>query len=172
MEILPPKVIDELISVDEWLNFFSMPTGEKDEKVLPTADQALNLLKKSTLNYFRTILAKFFYKIGYNNVDIVDEEGTSSFNVVGEGKRNKRNFNLYARVILDDIVKAKTVKEVSMEVGSSQNNKIFIITKGKFAKGCENVIRENVTLLDGKALSNYFINFGLIAAKDLKLEEK
>jgi len=172
MEVLPAKVLDELISVDEWLNFFNMPTSETDEKVLQTADQVLNLLKLSTLNYFRTILSKFFYKIGYTNVDIVDEEGTSSFNVVGEGKRNKRKFNLYARIILDDIVKVKTVKEVSMELGSSQNNKIFIITKGKFAKGCERAIRENVTLLDGIALANYLIQFGLIAAKDTSTAEK
>ncbi len=172
MEILPPKVLDELVSVDEWLNFFNMPTGEKDEKVLPTTDQVLNLLKISTLNYYRTILSKFFYKIGYTNIDIVDEEGTSSFNVVGEGKRNKRKFNLYARIILDDIVKIKTVKEILMEVGSSQNNKIFIISKGKFQKGCERVIRENVTLLDGKALADYLINFGLIAAKDLNPNQK
>jgi hypothetical protein len=172
MEILPQKVLDELISVDEWLNFFNMPTGEQDEKVLTTADQALNLLNISTLNYFRTILSKFFYKIGYTNIDIVDEEGTSSFNVVGEGKRNKHNFNLYARIILDDIVKAKTVKEVSLEGGSSQNNKLFIITKGKFAKGCENLIRENVTLLDGKTLANYLIHFGLIAANDLNPDPK
>ena len=167
MEILPPKVLDELVSVDEWLKFFNMPSGEKEEKVLPTADQALNLLKLSTLNYFRSILSKFFFKIGYTNVDIVDEEGTSSFNVVGEGKRNKRKFNLYARIILDDIVKVKTVKEVSMELGTSQNNKIFIITKGRFVKGCEKVIRENVTLLDGKALVGYLIHFGLITTKDL-----
>ncbi len=172
MEILPPKVLDELVSVDEWLKFFNMPTGEKEEKVLPTADQALNLLKTSTLNYFRTILSKFFFKIGYTNVDIVDEEGTSSFNVVGEGKRNKRGFNLYARIILDDIVKVKTVKEVSMELGSSQNNKIFIITKGRFTKGCESIIKENVTLLDGKALADYLIHFGLIAAKDLNPDKK
>jgi hypothetical protein len=172
MEILPPKVLDELVSVDEWLNFFNMPTGGKDEKAVPTTDQVLSLLRISTLNYLRTILSKFFFKIGYTNIDIVDEEETSSFNVVGEGKRNKRKFNLYARIILDDIVKAKVVKKVSMELGSLQNNKIFIITKGKFEKGCERVIRENVTLLDGKAFSNYLINFGLIAAKDLNSDQK
>ena len=172
MDILPPKVLDELVSVDEWLNFFNMPTGEKDEKVLPAADQVLNFLKISTLNFFRTILSKFFYKIGYTNIDIVDEEGTSSFNVVGEGKRNKRSLYLYARIILDDIGKVKTVKEVSMEVGSSQNNKIFIITKGKFEKGCERIIRDNVTLLDGSALANYLIHFGLIAAKDTNEEQR
>jgi len=172
MEILPPKVLDELVSVDEWLKFFNMPTGEKEEKVLPTSDQALNLLKISTLNYFRTILSKFFFKIGYTNVDIVDEEGTSSFNVVGEGKRNKRRFNLYARIILDDIVKVKTVKEVSMELGLSQNNKIFIITKGRFTKGCESIIKGNITLLDSKALADYLIHFGLITVKDLNPEEK
>jgi len=171
MDILPPKVLDELVSVDEWLNFFNMPTGEKDEKVLPTADQVLNLLKISTLNYFRTILSKFFYKIGYTNIDIVDEEGTSSFNVVGEGKRNKRKFNLYARIILDDIIKTKAVKEVLMEVGSSQNNKIFIITKGKFENGCERVIRENVTLMDGNTLADYLIHFGLVTDRDLNVEQ-
>ncbi|RKY92143.1 MAG: hypothetical protein DRQ01_06700, partial [Ignavibacteriae bacterium] len=116
--------------------------------------------------------SKFFYKIGYTNIDIVDEEGTSSFNVVGEGKRNKRSLYLYARIILDDIGKVKTVKEVSMEVGSSQNNKIFIITKGKFEKGCERIIRDNVTLLDGSALANYLIHFGLIAAKDTNEEQR
>jgi len=172
MELLPPKVLDELISVDEWLDFFNMPSGEQNEKVVPTTEKVLKLLKKSTLNYYRTILSKFFFKIGYTNVDIVDEEGTSSFNVVGEGERNKRKFNLYARIILEETVKAKLVKEVSMELGSSQNNKIFIITKGKFEKGCERFIRENVTLLDGKAFSNYLINFGLIAQKDLNPDSK
>ncbi len=170
MEILPPKVLDELVTVDEWLNFFHMPVGERDEIILPSSDEVVDLLKSSTLNYLRTILSKMFFKIGYANVDIVDEEGTSSFNVVGEGKRNKRNFNLYARVILDDVVKIKTVREIVDLAGSSQNNKVFIITKGKFTKSCESAIPENVTLLNGNALADYLIHLGLITIKDFKEE--
>lgn len=171
MEILPPKVLDELVTVDEWLNFFKMPTGEREEKILPSTDDVDSFLKGATLNYYRTILSKLFYKIGYTNVDIVDEEGKSSFNVVGEGKRHKRKFILYARVILEDTIKVKTVKEILMEAGSSQNNKIFIITKGRFTKGCENLITENVTLLDGKTLADYLIHLGLISIKDLNADK-
>lgn len=165
IEMIPAKVLDELISVDEWLKMFGMPVSEEERKEI-SPKKVLEFLNKSTLNYFRTTLSKFFFKLGYKNLDIIDEPGTSSFNVIGESKRNSKNINLFAKIVLEDIVSVKEVKEVILQSASSNDNKVFVITKGKFRSGCERYIKENVTLLDGIAFSEYLVRFNLLEQQE------
>jgi len=169
------KVFDELVTIDEWLRMFKMPASEESrENIKP--EEILNFINKSTLNFFRTTLSKFFFKIGYTNVDIFDLPNSSSFNIAGEAKRNNRSFYLFARVYLEGNVSKKIVEEIVMESAESENSRVFIITKGKFQKGCEDVIKHNVTLLDGLTLSKYLIDLGLVNSQttdpmaDLKLQ--
>jgi hypothetical protein len=163
-ELMPLKVYDELISVDEWLRIFNMPaSNETQNELAPEGVQ--KLIKTSTLNFYRTILSKFFFKLGYTNVDIIDLPNSSSFNIVGETKRNSRNFFLNARVFIEGKIDKKTLEDILLETASSSNNKIFVITKGEFPEGSEKILRENVTLLDGFSLSKYLIQFGIVNAQ-------
>jgi len=173
-ELMQQKVFDELVTIDEWLRMFNMPASEESpDNIKP--EEVLNIINKSTLNFFRTTLSKFFFKIGYTNVDIFDLPNSSSFNIAGEAKRNSRSFYLFARVYLEGNVSKKVVEEIVMESAESDNSRVFIITKGKFQKGCEYVLKDNVTLLDGLTLSRYLIDLGLVNSQttdpmaDLKL---
>ena len=160
-ELMQPKVFDELVTIDEWLRIFKMPASEESTDNI-TPEEVINFINKSTLNFFRSTLSKFFFKIGYTNVDIFDLPNSSSFNIAGEAKRNSRSFYLFARVYLEGNVSKKVVEEIVMESAESENSRVFIITKGKFQKGCEDVIKDNVTILDGLTLSRYLIDLGLI----------
>jgi hypothetical protein len=163
-ELMQPKFFDELVAIDEWLRMFKMPASEEAQEII-NPEKVLKLLNKSTLSFFRTTLSKLFFKIGYTNVDIFDLPNSSSFNIAGEGIRNKRAFNLFARVYLEGDVTKKAVKEIVMESADSENSRVFIITKGEFQNGCEQLIKDNVTLLDGLTLSKYLIDLGLITSQ-------
>lgn len=163
-ELMPLKVYDELITVDEWLRLFNMPSGDENYVGL-TPEKVLEQLNTSTLNFFRTILSKFFFKLGYSNVDIIDLPNSSSFNVVGEAVRNNRKFYLNARIFLDKKIDKKTVEEIVMETADSGNTKVFVITKGAFQSGCEKLIRENVTLLDGISLAKYLLLLEVVTSQ-------
>ena len=163
-ELMPLKVYDELISVDEWLRLFNMPSGDENYVDI-TADKVLNLVNTSTLNFFRTILSKLFFKLGYSHVDIIDLPNSSSFNVVGEAVRNNRKFYLNARVFLEKKIDKKTIEEIVMETAESADTKIFIITKGTFPAGSEKLLRENVTLLDGISLAKLLILLEVVTSQ-------
>ncbi|MBT8378134.1 MAG: restriction endonuclease [Ignavibacteria bacterium] len=173
-ELMPQKVFDELVTIDEWLRLFNMPASEESHTSTKPAD-VLKFINKSTLNFFRTTLSKFFFKLGYTNVDIFDLPNSSSFNIAGEAKRNDRSFYLFARVYLEGNVSQKVVEEIVMESAESENSRVFIITKGKFQKGCEDLLNDNVTLLDGLTLSKFLVDLGLVNSQttdptaDLKL---
>lgn len=162
-EVMQPKVFDELITIDEWLRIFKMPASEELHDDI-TPEKVLKLLTKSTLNFYRTTLSKLFFKLGYTNVDIFDLPNSSSFNIAGEAKRNDRTFYLFARVYLEGNVSRKIVEEVVMESAESPGTKVFIITKGKFQEGCEQFLKDNVTLLDGIRLSQLLIDLGIVTS--------
>lgn len=161
-ELMPVKSYDELITIDEWLQLFNMPSG--DEFIPITPEDVIKLLNTSTLNFFRTILSKFFSLLGYSNVDIIDLPNSSSFNLVGDAVRNNRKFFLNARVFIEGKITRKMIEEFVLETSSTGNNKIFIITKGEFPEGSEKLLRENVTLLDGYTFAKYLILLGVITA--------
>ena len=159
-ELMPLKVFDELISIDEWLRLFQMPSGDDFVKITP--DEVIKILNTSTLNFFRTTLSKFFFLLGYSNVDIIDLPNSSSFNIVGEATRNNRKFFLNARVFIEGKITKKMIEEIVLETSSSGKDKIFIISKGQFPEGSEKLPRENVTLLDGQTLAKYLILMDLV----------
>lgn len=164
-EVMPAKVFDDLVSVDDWLKIFKMPVNDEQAARI-SLDTALKIFNNCTLSYFRTMLSKFFFVLGFSNVDIIDEPGTSSFNLVGESKRNNRKFYLYARVFLDEIVTKNAVKDVMFEAADSTNSKIFIISKGTFEDGVEEIVQGKYILLDIHSLAKHLIKFNLISESD------
>ena len=67
-----------------------------------------------------------------------------------------------ARVISEGKLAKNTLEEILAETSTSNNDKVFIITKGKIPDVSENILRENVTLLDGLSLSNYLLRLGIV----------
>jgi hypothetical protein len=167
-EAMAVKVFDDLVTVDEWLQIFKMPVNDEHVQLL-SLDTAISILKNCTLNYFRTVLSKFFFMLGYTSVDVIDEPGTSSFNLVGESKRNNTQFYLYARVFLDEIVSKKAVKDIMFDAADSTTSKIFIISKGVFEEGIEELALDKYILLDLKTFAEYLTRFNLINENDANI---
>ena len=169
-EVMPVKVYDDLVSVDEWLQLFKMPVSDEQAQLLDL-DTAINILKNCTLNYYRTVLSKFFFMLGYSNVDVIDEPGTSSFNLVGESKRNNRQFYLYARIFMDELVSKKAVKDIMFDAADSTTSKIFIFSKGEFEEGIEEIVHNKYILFDLKTFAEHLIRFNLISENDINQEK-
>jgi len=164
-ELMHTKLYEELISVDEWLKIFDVPTsGDDNDQLSPETVQ--ENLKKITHDNFRTMLTKFFSRLGYDNLEILDVPNSNSFNIVGNAKRNNNTFRLVARVISEGKLSKQTLEEFLTETSSSTNDKVFMITKGKLPTVNESILRENVTLVDGLLLSKYLLRFGIVVTQN------
>ncbi|MBK9099159.1 MAG: hypothetical protein IPM14_13765 [bacterium] len=159
-ELMQPKIYEELITIDEWLNIFGMPvSGESkfSEDTFITSE----VIKKMTIDDFRKMLVRFFTILGYSEVDILELPNSHSFNIVGKAQRNSRVFFLVARVIMENKISKADVESVIEETISPRQDKIFIISRTTLPKIDESKLRENVTLLDGQSLSGFLVRVGL-----------
>ena len=159
-ELMQPKLFEELISVDEWLKIFNMPSSGEDKNHL-APEEVLKQLNLITIDKFRTTLVNFFSALGYTNLDVIGLPNSNSFNIVGKSQRNNRVFALIARVFIEAGIDKKALKESISESSSAGNDKIFIVTRGEFPDIKDLSYSENVTLLDGLALSRILLRLGL-----------
>jgi hypothetical protein len=160
-ELMQPKLYEDLILVDEWLRVFGMPvsTESKNEQ---TPEAVQSVLKKITIDAFRIILSRLFTVLGFSEVDILELPNSNSFNIVGASQRNNRNFSLNARVFIESKIDKKTIENILSETSKSQQDKVFIITRESFPEISIDKLRENVTMLDGLALSKLLIRVGIL----------
>ena len=107
-------------------------------------------------------LSSFFRKIGYAKIKILKHENSESFDITGEGKSGTQKVYLFSIVLLDEIITRKKIKKIIVDVSLAQKNNTFIITRGKFEKGCTEIAKNNVTLLDVKKLAEYLVNLGIV----------
>ena len=161
MELMQPKLYEELVLVDEWLKVFGMPvsTEVKDEK---TPETIQTELKKITVDAFRKILSRLFMVLGYSNVDILELPNSNSFNVIGKSQRNGREFFLNATVFEERKIDKKAIENIISDTSDSGKDKIFIMTRDSLPEVNPNILRENVTLLDGLSLSKLLIRVGIL----------
>lgn len=160
-ELMQPKLYEELILVDEWLHVFGMPvSGEVKEEQTP--ENVQTILKKITIDSFRKILHRLFAVLGFTNVDILELPNSNSFNIIGKSERNGREFFLNANVFTERTVDKKAIENILSQTSSSNQDKIFIITRENLPAIAEDEIRENVTLMDGIKLSKLLIRTGIL----------
>ena len=160
-ELMYPKLFEELITVDEWLNIFDVPLSSEDKSEV-SPESVLEIIKKMTHDNFRAMIVKFFTRLGHSNVDIIDLPNSNSFNVVGKAQRNNRIFKLVATVITEGKLDKKTLEGILKDTISSGSDKIFVITKGKMPEPSQDIIQDNVTLLDGLSLAKFLIRLGIV----------
>jgi hypothetical protein len=160
-ELMQPKVFEEIILVDEWLKVFDMPVNTEDTNE-PKPETILKQLNFLSVNDFRKLLIKFFSTMGYSNLDVLESHAADSFTILGKARRNNRDFSLNASVFTKSKTDQKTFEEILSEASASITDKIFIITKGEIPQIENNLLRDNITLLDGLTLSKLLLRFGLI----------
>jgi hypothetical protein len=162
VSVIPTNTMNELISVDEWLEIFEMDIADPAAKTQATYDEILMKLKSLTIADYRATLSKFFFAIGYTNLDILADLNSASFDISGEGKAGNKTVHLFARIMLEKSVKADKVKDIVTTNLQAMNSNTFIITRGQFEDDCEKYTRENVTLISQEKLAMYLVNLNLV----------
>jgi len=160
-ELMQPKMYEELILVDEWLNVFGMPVND-EAKTGPTPETVQINLQKITIDAFRKILTRLLTLLGFSNVDILELSNSNSFNVIGKSQRNGKEFFLNAFVFIEKKIEKKEIENILSESSKSNKDKIFIITRESFPEIPPSRLRDNVTILDGLALSKLLIRAGIL----------
>jgi len=160
-ELMQPKMYEELILVDEWLKVFGMPVND-EVKTGPTPETVQINLQKITIDAFRKILTRLLTVLGFSNVDILELPSSNSFNAIGKSQRNGKEFFLNAFVFEERKIEKKDIEKVLSESSTSSHNKIFIITRESFPEIPSGKLRNNVTILDGLALSKLLIRAGIL----------
>jgi hypothetical protein len=116
---MQPKLYEDLILVDEWLQVFGMPvSSETKNEQTPETVQAI--LKKITIDSLRKILSRLFAILGYSEVDILELPNSNSFNMVGKSQRNNRTFSLNARVFVESKIDKKTIENYQREFSGNK----------------------------------------------------
>lgn len=160
-ELMQPKYYEELIAVDDWLRVFGMPVSG-EEKPDQSPENVQTLLKKTPLDSFRKLLTRLFTVLGFSNVDILELPNSNSFNLIGKSQRNGREFFCNAHVITESKINKKTVENIVADAPTSNTDKIFVITREEFPEIKPDKMKENVTLIDGLALSKLLIRAGIL----------
>ena len=163
---MPSNTINDLISIDEWLEIFQMPVENTSNQKPGLYQKTIDRLSQLSLADYRATLVRFFFALGYSNTEILEHENSASFDITGEGKAGNRTVQLLGRVILDGEIKLSTVKQIIFDAFLSQNKNIFIITRGKFEGGTDLPLQGNVTLLDNQKLTQYLVNLNLIQSTE------
>lgn len=159
-ELMQPKLYEELITIDEWLEIFGMP-GSGESKLLEDTELMTDVITKMTIDEFRKMLVKFFTLIGYSDVDILELPNSNSFNIIGRAQRNNHTFFLNARAILENKINKSALENIITETDARKQDKIFIISRTTLPKIDEAKLHNNVTLLDGNLLSKFLIRVGI-----------
>jgi hypothetical protein len=163
-ELMQPKLYEELITIDEWLDIFGMPVSG-ESKLLEETELMTDAIPKMTLDDFRKTLVKFFTLIGYSEVDILELPNSNSFNIIGRAQRNSRVFFLNAWVIMENKISKAMLENIIAEADSPRQDKIFVISRSSMPKVDESKLRDNVTILDGHSLSKFLVRVGITLSK-------
>jgi Helicase conserved C-terminal domain/Restriction endonuclease len=161
ISVMNPNAINNLVSIDEWLKIFEMPVEEDKQDVKKLLDETTKTLADLSLADYRATLSRFFNSIGYSGVDILEHENSASFDIIGKGKSGKQEVSLYCNVLLDDVVKKKVVEQIAIDASLLQNRNTFIITRGRFEKGCDELVSDNLKLMDTKKLAHYIVTLNI-----------
>ncbi len=170
LSVIPISMFNDLISVDEWLKIFDMEVDDKSSKTIISYTEAKKELETLSIGDFRAILSRFFYAIGYKNIDILVDLNSASFDITGEGKIGGEDVTLFVKVLLMDVVSIKTINEIIPDKSLTQKGKVFVIAKGKIENDGDELLNEAVTLISMEKLAKYLVNFNLIQNDQTDLE--
>ena len=163
LDVMSINSINDLVSIDDWLEIFELPVERKFEfQTLIDSTQAK--IVKLSLGDYRATLTKFFFALGYTNVDILEHDDSASFDLTGIGKSGKRNVNMSGRVILDKNIAEKDFRQILNDEALFENRNTFIIRRGIFDDNLKKMAKglSNITLIDDARLAKYFVYLNLV----------
>jgi len=166
------NTLNDLISIDEWLEIFGMPVENKSSDRQKIIEATIEKISKLSTKDFQATLSRFFFSLGYSKIDVFEHEDASLFDIAGEGKMGNRSVYLFGRVLLNDVVTRNTINQIIHETSLSKNSNVFIVTRGRFEEGSEKLEKDNVTLIDVNKLSQYLVNMNLTQSEEIEFEEK
>jgi hypothetical protein len=159
---MPPTAINDLIVIDDWLKIFDMPVDDENEILQKLYEETVENLHNLSLRDYRDTLIRFFFTIGYANAKINEDKNSESFDISGKGKSGNQIVHLTCKVLSDEIITRENLKLIISDISLAQKNNTFIITRGNFEKGCSEIAKNKVTLLDVEKLAAYLVNLQLV----------
>jgi len=159
---MSPTAINDLIVIDDWLKIFDMPIEDNKEILQKLFEETIENLHNLSYKDYKDTLIRFFFTIGYANTKISEDKNSESFDISGKGKSGNQIVHLTCKVLSDEIITREELKQIISDVSPAQKNNIFIITRGNFEKGCSEIAKNKVTLLDVEKLAAYLVNLQLV----------
>jgi hypothetical protein len=159
---MSPTAINDLIVIDDWLKVFDMPIEDNKEILQKLYEETVENLNNLSIKDYKATLTRFFFTIGYVNTEILDDKNSESFDISGKGKSGNQIVHLTCKVLSDEIITKEKLKQIISEISPAQKNNTFIITRGNFEKGCSEIAKNKVTLLDVEKLAAYLVNLQLV----------
>jgi len=168
VEFLPVETINEMVSLDEWLEILEI--GTTSEKSIPEYHQTIdskNSVKKTLDKLSLDELSKkaeiLFSRLGYKNLFLNKGNFEGEINIIGTMMENNSKTKIVAKCLFSDQIDIENIMEYIEALKNDKNlGKNFIVHFNGLEDKLPIQLKKNIILINKELFINYLINFHLI----------
>jgi SNF2 family DNA or RNA helicase len=162
IDTIGPEIFSKLILENEWIDIFNMPKDKnaKQESAEKYYQNLIQLTPEKIMDKVRLL----FVNLGYADIKMKDESSKTRYSITGTFSKNLRQTKFAAQCYL--IFKEPDTEAIKYFIESHKKvksqGKIFIVTLNPEYNGSDIPASENITVINGMALSKHLRMFELI----------
>lgn len=167
IDSLADEAIEEMISIQDWLEMLGVKKGGKEEESTRTQslESALEELRQMSPTDFEELASEFFIKQGYTNSKVTQRSHDGGIDVFGSRTRGGIEESFIAQCKRTSSVGVKVARELLGVLAASPNISYgFLITSGGFTEDCVRFAGANqkITLINGITFASFLIQLKIL----------
>ena len=168
VEFLPVETINEMVSLDEWLEILEIGTAsEKNNPEYHKTMDSKNSLNKALDTLSLDELSKkaeiLFSRLGYKNLFLNKGNFEGEINIIGTMMENNSKTKIVAKCLFSDQIDIENIMEYIEALKNDKNlGKNFIVHFNGLEDKLPMQLKKDIILINKELFTNYLINFHLI----------
>ena len=168
IEFLSAESINEMISLDEWLEILGISNSSKDtEQKIENEDKWNQLfeskLKELSIDELSKKTEILFSRLGYKNLSLTKGNSEGEINIIGTILENNNKIKMVAKCLFSSELDVETITTYIETFKNDKNQgKNFIIHFNGLEEKLPYHLKKEIILINKDLFINYLINFRLI----------
>ena len=168
IEFLPVETINEMVSLDEWIEILGI--GTSSEETIPENNKTLNSTNSITkaldtlsLDELSKKAEILFSRLGYKNLFLNKGNFEGEINIIGTMMENNSKTKIVAKCLFSDQIDIENIMEYIEALKNDKNlGKNFIVHFNGLEDKLPIQLKKDIILINKELFTNYLINFHLI----------
>ncbi|MGD8307453.1 MAG: restriction endonuclease, partial [Ignavibacteria bacterium] len=139
------------------VEMFGLPIEDNQQEYKQHFNDTYNWLNNASAADLKDTLSTFFSALGYSNIEFLDYEEGSSFDLMSLTDPERKINQLYCRFISGEVISVDKINQFLAIHKVRKNINSFIITNGKFENKCYGTPNKNLNLIDLEKLVKYLL---------------